>query len=87
MTCPQAGFVVVFGRPVSDESCRLSPLPVMILKGRPEPNSINGANVQSLKNARVNPLVPSELVIDHSVQVDEFGTSGAYDANALYFGE
>ncbi|MGA2890406.1 MAG: aconitate hydratase AcnA [Terracidiphilus sp.] len=32
---------------------------------------------------RVNPLVPAELVIDHSVQVDEYGTSGAYDANAL----
>jgi aconitate hydratase len=32
---------------------------------------------------RVNPLIPAELVIDHSVQVDEFGTSGAYDANAL----
>ncbi len=32
---------------------------------------------------RVNPLVPAELVIDHSVQVDEFGTAGAYDANAL----
>ena len=31
----------------------------------------------------VNPLVPAELVIDHSVQVDEFGTAGAYDANAL----
>ncbi len=26
---------------------------------------------------RVNPLVPAELVIDHSVQVDEFGTAGA----------
>jgi aconitate hydratase len=32
---------------------------------------------------RVNPLVPAELVIDHSVQVDEYGTKGAYDANAL----
>jgi aconitate hydratase len=32
---------------------------------------------------RVNPLVPAELVIDHSVQVDEFGTAGSYDANAL----
>jgi aconitate hydratase len=32
---------------------------------------------------RVNPLVPAELVIDHSVQVDEFGTATAYDANAL----
>jgi aconitate hydratase len=33
--------------------------------------------------ARVNPLIPAELVIDHSVQVDEFGTAGAYDANSL----
>ena len=32
---------------------------------------------------RVNPLVPAELVIDHSVQVDEFGTTKAYDANSL----
>jgi aconitate hydratase len=32
---------------------------------------------------RVNPLVPAELVIDHSVQVDEFGTTGAFDANTL----
>ena len=31
----------------------------------------------------VNPLAPAELVIDHSVQVDEFGTAGAYEANAL----
>ena len=32
---------------------------------------------------RVNPLVPAELVIDHSVQVDEYGTDGAYGANSL----
>jgi aconitate hydratase len=32
---------------------------------------------------RVNPLAPAELVIDHSVQVDEFGTAGAYDANSI----
>ena len=32
---------------------------------------------------RVNPLVPAELVIDHSVQVDEFGTPQAYEANSL----
>ncbi len=32
---------------------------------------------------RVNPLVPAELVIDHSVQVDEYGTPGAYAANSL----
>ena len=31
----------------------------------------------------INPLQPVELVIDHSVQVDEFGTSQAFDMNAL----
>jgi aconitate hydratase len=31
----------------------------------------------------INPLQPVELVIDHSVQVDEFGTQNAFDMNAL----
>jgi len=31
---------------------------------------------------KINPLQPAELVIDHSVQVDEFGTAGAFQANA-----
>src|SRR3984885_4675222 len=31
---------------------------------------------------KINPLQPAELVIDHSVQVDEFGTTHAYDTNA-----
>ena len=31
----------------------------------------------------INPLQPAELVIDHSVQVDEFGTTSAFDMNAL----
>jgi aconitate hydratase len=30
---------------------------------------------------RVNPLAPAELVIDHSVQVDEYGTPGSLAAN------
>jgi aconitate hydratase len=30
---------------------------------------------------RVNPLAPAELVIDHSVQVDEYGSAAALDAN------
>src|SRR5271169_4957944 len=33
--------------------------------------------------ALINPLQPVELVIDHSVQVDEFGTSNAFEMNAL----
>ncbi|MCI0651690.1 MAG: aconitate hydratase AcnA [Planctomycetes bacterium] len=32
--------------------------------------------------ARVRPLVPCDLVIDHSVQVDVYGTSGALAANS-----
>ncbi|HTV14741.1 MAG TPA: aconitate hydratase [Acidobacteriaceae bacterium] len=31
---------------------------------------------------KINPLQPAELVIDHSVQVDEFGTGNAYSVNA-----
>ena len=32
--------------------------------------------------AKIEPLVPAELVIDHSVQVDEFGTRTAFAVNA-----
>src|SRR5689334_18369894 len=32
---------------------------------------------------RANPLMPADLVIDHSVQVDHFGAKDAFDLNAL----
>src|SRR3954447_10996299 len=32
--------------------------------------------------ARINPLVPVDLVIDHSVQVDAFGNARAFEVNA-----
>jgi aconitate hydratase len=32
---------------------------------------------------KINPLQPAELVIDHSVQVDEFGTSNSYTINSV----
>ena len=32
--------------------------------------------------ARINPLQPVELVIDHSVQVDRFGAGDAFQVNA-----
>jgi len=32
---------------------------------------------------KANPLMPADLVIDHSVQVDEFGTKNAFSVNAL----
>src|SRR3954466_7197707 len=31
--------------------------------------------------AKINPLIPAELVIDHSVQVDLFGSRGAFERN------
>jgi aconitate hydratase len=31
---------------------------------------------------KINPMLPAELVIDHSVQVDQFGTSGSFLFNA-----
>src|SRR5258708_26569434 len=60
---PQAGFANVFGREVNDDSCKLSPVPVMILKGRPELNSINGANVQSLSSLPAKPSLPMILPV------------------------
>src|SRR5262249_19728486 len=32
---------------------------------------------------KANPLIPVDLVVDHSVQVDKFGTSDSFDVNAL----
>jgi aconitate hydratase len=32
---------------------------------------------------KINPLLPAELVIDHSVQVDKFGTADSFSVNAL----
>ncbi len=32
---------------------------------------------------RANPLMPADLVIDHSVQVDQFGSKDAFSVNAL----
>jgi aconitate hydratase len=34
------------------------------------------------EESKINPLVPAELVIDHSVQVDAFGTRQAFQQNA-----
>ena len=34
--------------------------------------------------ASINPLIPVDLVIDHSVQVDSFGNPGAFDVNVAH---
>ncbi len=37
---------------------------------------------RNLNTEKINPLIPSELVIDHSVQVDKFGSDDAFLFNA-----
>src|SRR5436190_23996472 len=34
--------------------------------------------------SRINPAIPVDLVIDHSVQVDYFGTGYSYNKNVVY---
>src|ERR1700742_5192763 len=38
---------------------------------------------QGKDSKRANPLIPVDLVIDHSVQVDKFGSADAFNFNAL----
>jgi aconitate hydratase len=40
-------------------------------------------SAMSADPARANPLLPADLVIDHSVQVDRFGTSDAFQLNSM----
>src|ERR1700733_13977722 len=54
----QTGLTKVLGRPVREDNCRLSSFPVMMLNGRPEPNSTSGAIVQLLKNLLPKPSPP-----------------------------
>ncbi len=41
----------------------------------------SGLNAMGGEPDRINPVVPADLVIDHSVQVDYFGTDDAYRLN------
>ncbi len=51
------------------------------LRGRPGGDARCGDAELGGNPKQINPLIPSELVIDHSVQVDVFGTSDALDLN------
>src|SRR5919107_1687307 len=46
--------------------------------------AVEAAAIEALGGdpGKINPLVPAELVIDHSVQVDVFGTADAFRINA-----
>src|SRR5215470_13375453 len=49
--------------------------------------SVEAKDIEALADlggdpAKINPLVPAELVIDHSVQVDAYGSAAAFMINA-----
>ena len=80
------------GRPASDE-IPFMPARVVLQDFTGVPCVVDLAAMRDAMAAmggdpqRINPVVPCDLVIDHSVQVDHFGTAGAYQQNvALEFG-
>ena len=80
------------GRPASDE-IPFMPARVVLQDFTGVPCVVDLAAMRDAMAAmggdpqRINPVVPCDLVIDHSVQVDHFGTAEAYQQNvALEFG-
>ncbi len=56
------------------------------LRGGPRRHARSHRAVSAAIPEKVNPLAPAELVIDHSVQVDEYGTAQALaDNNRIEF--
>ena len=51
-------------------------------RGRPRRACATRWPTSAATPTKINPLVPAELVIDHSVQVDVFGTRDAFRINA-----
>jgi aconitate hydratase len=77
------------GKPQSDKEIAFTPSRVLLQDFTGVPCVVDLAAMRDAMQqlggdpALINPLQPVELVIDHSVQVDEFGTAGAFDLNAL----
>ena len=51
-------------------------------RGRSGRDARSDRNAWAAIRKKINPLLPAELVIDHSVQVDKFGTANAFAFNA-----
>ena len=74
-------------REVSDREINFTPARVLLQDFTGVPAVVDLAAMrEAMKRmggdpSRINPLVPAELVIDHSVQVDEFGTQLAFRRN------
>ena len=73
---------------VPDEEIAFMPARVLLQDFTGVPAVVDLASMRDAIRAlggdpkHVNPLLPAELVIDHSVIVDQFGTASAFQANA-----
>jgi aconitate hydratase len=76
------------GKPNSDKEIAFMPARVLMQDFTGVPAVVDLAAMRSAvarmkgDTEKINPLIPSELVIDHSVQVDKFGTEDSFLFNA-----
>lgn len=76
------------GKPSSQKEIAFMPARVLLQDFTGVPAIVDLAAMRSAvermkgNTEKINPLIPSELVIDHSVQVDKFGTDDSFHFNA-----
>ncbi len=76
------------GKPGSQREIAFMPARVLLQDFTGVPAVVDLAAMRSAvehmkgNTERINPLIPSELVIDHSVQVDKYGTNDSFHFNA-----
>jgi aconitate hydratase len=76
------------GKPTTDKEVAFTPARVLLQDFTGVPAVVDLAAMRSAVERmkgnpdKINPLIPSELVIDHSVQVDKFGTDDSFLFNA-----
>ncbi len=76
------------GKPTQDKELAFMPARVLLQDFTGVPAVVDLAAMRSAvermkgDTKKINPLIPSELVIDHSVQVDKFGTDDSFLFNA-----
>ncbi|MFZ1081019.1 MAG: aconitate hydratase AcnA [Candidatus Kryptoniota bacterium] len=72
------------GKPTTDKEIAFMPARVLLQDFTGVPAVVDLAAMRSAvermkgNTDKINPLIPSELVIDHSVQVDKFGTDDSF---------
>ena len=83
------GFVAGGGAGSADKEINFMPARVLLQDFTGVPAVVDLAAMRDALRAmgadpkRANPLLPADLVIDHSVQADRFGSADAFEINAL----